>query len=98
MPQAGDKLVREMREEMEVLKAEHRKSMESLLSKIEWYRENQEIIDRNDKLLNEQSDLIRRLKAKLEEYEGALFEQKLYKNHLAVRTVDYCTCKIQLVE
>lgn len=74
MIQAGDKLVLEMREEIEILKAEHKKSMDGLLSKIEWYRENQEIIDRNDKLLNEQSSLIRRLKAELEEYEGAMLK------------------------
>ncbi|GMH40373.1 hypothetical protein BSKO_08277 [Bryopsis sp. KO-2023] len=68
--EAGDALVRQVREEMETLKIEHREMVNALQAKIAWYAENQDIIDQNSALLSEQSELINRLKAKLKEREA----------------------------
>ncbi|GAX83641.1 hypothetical protein CEUSTIGMA_g11065.t1 [Chlamydomonas eustigma] len=66
----GDVLVVKVKEEMESLRLHHAAMVTELQTKLNWYVENQELLTKNDALVQEQRDLIHRLEERLSFYEG----------------------------
>ncbi|KXZ50182.1 hypothetical protein GPECTOR_17g819 [Gonium pectorale] len=67
----GDVLVKQLREEMEASRQATQATIEEMQSKLSWYAENQEMLNKNDALVAEQRDIIQQLQARLAQYEGA---------------------------
>ena len=63
-------LVKALKEEMEVMKQNHERSLSELEKKLQWYAENQEMLNKSSDVIKEKSDTIAELKQRLIAYEG----------------------------
>ncbi|KAG2431918.1 hypothetical protein HYH02_013137 [Chlamydomonas schloesseri] len=66
----GDVLVKQLREEMETARRANQALVQELQAKLQWYAENQDMLNKNDSLMAEQRDVIQQLQARLAQYEG----------------------------
>lgn len=69
LQQEGKKL-QEVQQELELAREKHRDEVDTLHKQLAWYVENQEIIDKSDKLVATQKEKIEQLEAQLEQRKG----------------------------
>ncbi|GIL58163.1 hypothetical protein Vafri_13015 [Volvox africanus] len=67
----GDVLVKELREEMDASRQANQTLIQDMQAKLNWYAENQELLNKNDDLVSEQRETIKQLQARLVLYEGS---------------------------
>ncbi|GLI63227.1 hypothetical protein VaNZ11_006116, partial [Volvox africanus] len=67
----GDVLVKELREEMDASRQANQTLIQDMQAKLNWYAENQELLNKNDDLISEQRETIKQLQARLVLYEGS---------------------------
>ena len=61
---------------MEALRIQHKKQIDELQDKLQWYADNQELLNSNSDLIKEQASTILSLKQKLEAAKGKRLNQR----------------------